>query len=343
MENIFGQSKPIQTLLQSSECKPSHAWIFSGPKGVGKCTTALTYARKLLKSLKTLKTETNQHPDLHYVCKEDVVWSQNPSLQRRKQTNIPLDLLRERIIGGKTSDGKQHDSVAFKTPVLAKHKVFVIDEAELLTEDGQNALLKSVEEPPPNTTIIFVSSREDLLLPTIRSRCQLLPFSPLDSSAMRSWAETREFEVSPEDLSWAIHFSCGSPGLVCEAVDSGLPELALSLNSFLSLQRDGSYLSAYEKMYSFVDSNVSRWIKENPNTSKEAANRRAMMLLLKMFGGHAREQLRSGDVELGSNLAGILVDVEKQLSTNISIKVLLESLAARWVSGSVGDALFMSP
>ncbi len=272
-----------------------------------------------------------------------MVWSQNPSLQRRKQTNIPLDLLRERMIGGKTSDGKQHDSVAFKTPVLAKHKVFVVDEAELLTEDGQNALLKTVEEPPPSTTVIFVTSREDLLLPTIRSRCRLLPFSPLDLSAMRSWAETREFSVSPEDLSWAIRFSCGSPGLVCEATDSGLPELARSLNRFLSLQQGESYLSVYEKMYSFVESNVSRWIKENPNTSKEAANRRAMMLLLKMFSGHARELIRGGSIEMGSNLAGILVDVEGQLSTNISIKVLLESLASRWVSGSVGDALFMSP
>jgi hypothetical protein len=336
VEEIFGHSKPVQTLLLAQDCRRPHAWIFCGPKGIGKCTVALSFAKQLL------GTDSTNHPDLHLIRKEDVVWSQNPALQRRKQTNIPLDLLRERVIGGKTSDGKQHDSVAFKTPVLAKQKVFIIDEAELLTEDGQNALLKSVEEPPLNTTIIFISSREDLLLPTIRSRCQLLPFSPLDSESMSGWVAAHPLDVSQEHLSWAVDFSNGSPGLVCEAIDSRLPELVDGLSDFISLRCSDDYLHAHEKMYAYVESNVSRWAKENPNTSKDASNRRAMILLLRMLGGCARDRIRAGDSEVGANLAGVLVDIEKQLSTNISIKVFLESLAARWVNGCVGDAMFMS-
>ena len=340
IERILGQSKPIETLLRAAQDnRQHHAWIFSGPRGVGKYTTAMAFARLLLN---IESGDCSSHRDLHVIRKEDVAWSQNPALQRRKQTNIPLDLLRERIIGGKTSDGKQHDSVAFKTPVAGNQKVFIIDEAELLAEDGQNALLKTVEEPPPGTTIILVTSREDLLLPTIRSRCQSLPFSPLDQFSLNQWSSEEEFGVNSAALSWALSFSSGSPGLVCEAIETGLPELANELFGFLSLQNSTEYIDAYEKMYGFVETNIARWMKDNPNTSKEAANRRAMNLLLLMLSHSVRGCIRNNDVEVGVELAGVLVDVEKQLRTNISIKILLESLAARWVNRCVGDAVFMS-
>lgn len=317
--------------------KRHHAWIFSGPRGVGKCTTAIQFAEHLLRSGDGVGSS---HQDLHIIRKEDVVWSANQSLQRRKQTNIPLDLLRERIIGGKTSDGKHHDAVAFKTPVLGKEKVFIIDEAELLDEAGQNALLKTLEEPPPRTTIILVTCREDLLLPTVVSRCQLLPFSPLREEEMRMWEAGYSGEATPAELSWAIRFSCGSPGLVCEALEAELPILAEAIGGVLSLDKPGSYTNVVTQLISFIEKNVSRWVKENPNTSKDAANKRAMRLVLLVFGGSAQKLIREGHPD-GIRLAGVLVDIEKQLSTNISIKVLLESLSARWTNVSVGDALFM--
>ncbi|HIO20002.1 MAG TPA: AAA family ATPase [Phycisphaerales bacterium] len=338
MKNIYGQTRAIDLLMKANdEERRHHAWIFSGPRGVGKCTIAIQFAEHLLRSGDGVGTS---HQDLHIIRKEDVVWSTNPSLQRRKQTNIPLDLLRERIIGGKTSDGKHHDAIAFKTPVLGKEKVFIIDEAELLDEAGQNALLKTLEEPPPGTTIILVTCREDLLLPTVVSRCQILPFSPLQEEEMRAWGGGYSGEATPDELSWAIRFSCGSPGLVCEALEAELPILAESIGGFLSLEKLGSYTEVGAKLISFIEKNVSRWVKENPNTSKDAANRRAMRLVLMVFGEAAQKLIREGHPD-GICLAGVLIDIETQLSTNISIKVLLESLSARWASVSIGDALFM--
>jgi len=339
VHSIFGQDRVLQTLDRAAgDQRRHHAWIFSGPVGVGKCTVAKNFGLLLLGGESTGRAIPQ---DLHIICKEDIVWSNNPLLQKRKQTNIPLDLLRERIIGGVTSDGKYHDSTAFKTPVKGRHKVFIIDEAELLDETGQNALLKTLEEPPPGTTIILVTNREDLLLPTIRSRCQLLPFAPLDSDSMGQWSNSCEIDASPEDLSWSVSFSAGSPGLVCEALETGLPELARSIFGFLNLEDGGAYVSVHTKLFEFIEQNVSAWIKENPNTSKDAANRRAMTLILRMFSSSVRRCIRGHQQKNGLELAGILIDVERQLSTNISMKVLLESLAARWAYRCAGDSVLV--
>ncbi len=340
MSRVIGQQRAMKILLDSlSNQKRHHAWVFSGPRGVGKCGAAIHFAELIL-GIDSGSGEAFR--DIHIVRKEDVAWAQNPTLIRRKQTNIPIDLLRERIIGGKTSDGKHHDAAAFKTPVVGKEKVFIIDEAELLDEAGQNALLKTLEEPPPRTTIVLVTCREDLLLPTIQSRCQLLSFSPLDAHSMQEWVEQKSFDASQEDISWAVEFSGGSPGLVCEAIDSGLPELATSLCGFLTLNKSMSCTLAATQLVQFVESNVSRWIKLNPNTSKDAANRRAVNLLLLLFGSAIEHSTQNREMLPESILAaGVLVDIEKQLTTNISVKVLLESLCVRWEHLCVGDALFM--
>jgi DNA polymerase III subunit delta' len=334
--SIIGQKNAIKKLEGSLQTgKKHHAWIFSGPRGVGKYTTAIQFANNVL----GWTNKNGTHPDIHCIKKEDVVWSQNPSLQRRKQTNIPVDLLRERIIGGNTSDDKTHDAIAFKTPVLGNKKVFIIDEAELLDEQAQNALLKTLEEPPNNTTIILVTCRDDLLLPTIHSRCCPLNFAPLSQASMVKWSETVSFEATPTELSWAVRFSNGSPGLVCESVEAGLPCLADSLSNFL-LCGDG-YGSVVPLLLHFTETVVSKKIKQNQHTSKEAANRRAAELVLLMFGNASQKHIRGPLVSDGISLASILSDIESQLRTNISLKVLLESLCARWAHHCAGESVFM--
>jgi len=334
---VLGQELAIKTIQKSLDGERNHhAWIFSGPRGVGKYRTAEEFAKIILKD----SGDRGLHPDLHVIRKEDVSWSNNPSLQRKKQINIPLDLLRERIIGGKTSDDKTHDAAAFKTPTRGNKKVFIIDEAELLDSAGQNALLKTLEEPPSGTTIILVTSRDDLLLPTVHSRCNTVCFSPLCLDTMRAWSEVADLDATPVDLSWAIEFSNGSPGLVCEAIESELPQLALSLNSFLLLKK-GDYSSISRKLLLFTDAFVTNKLKLNSSASKEAANRRAGELVLLMFGSSAQKLTRDGFIEEGVSASSVLVDIERQFSTNISIKVLLESLATRWAHRCVGDSVFM--
>ncbi len=155
---------------------------------------------------------------------------------------------------------------------------------------------------------------------------------------MERWSGGCGVDATPEDLSWSILFSGGSPGLVCEAVETGLPRLADSISGFLSLRGGGAYVDVHTKLFEFVEVNVATWLKQNPNTSKEAANRRAMHLILRMFSMSVQQFVRGQQQEDGIELAGILNDIERQLSTNISMRVLSESLATRWAHGCAGDA-----
>jgi DNA polymerase-3 subunit delta' len=338
MSCVIGQEKAMSTITKAiKDGRKHHAWIFCGPRGVGKFTAAVEFASKIIGGVKF----GLEHPDIHIICKEDVVWSQNPSLQRRKQTNIPVDLLRERIVGGKTSDDKTHESAVFKTPVLASNKVFIIDEAELLDEQGQNSLLKTLEEPPLDTTIILVTSRDDLLLPTIQSRCTSVSFSPLSDDEMRMWSENINLDVSPSDLSWAIQFSGGSPGLVFEAIETNLSGLARSISDFLGREKTDNYSYVSTLLVDFVESTVSKKLKQNSFASKEQENRRAVELLLCLFSASSQNFLRSEMVSEGVSSSFVISDIEGLLSTNISMKVLVESLCARWVNLSAGDTIFV--
>ena len=338
MNEIIEQDRAIASLAAASAGnRRHHALIFSGPRGVGKFTSAVNYASSLLK---IPEGEHFRFADLHIIKKEDVAWSQNPSLQKKKQTNIPLDLLREKMIGGKTSDDKICGAPVFMTPSVGSEKVFIIDEAELIDETGQNALLSTLEEPPPRTTIILVTCREDLLLQTILSRCQFICFSPLNGKQMSAWAHKTISGVNPEDLVWAIDFSCGSPGVTLDAINTGLPQLGQSLSLFLSLEKTADYTSAYLKINSFVEDSVEKRISDNPQASKNAVNRWAVELVLHMFGMSVRTLINSGRSNQGVLAASIISDIEKQLTSNISTKVLLESLCARWQHASIGDSVF---
>ena len=332
MSLIFGQQRAVHALESALKGgRLHHAWVFSGPKGVGKYLTALWFAERLL--------GCNNSRDLHCICKEDVTWAQNPALQKRKQTNIPIDLLRERIVGGKTSDGKTHDSVAFKTSFGGGKKVFIIDEAELLDEAGQNSLLKTLEEPPLGTIIILVTSREDLLLPTITSRCQSVMFSPLDEDEMVRWSQSRNLAIECDNVGWVLQISGGSPGFACEIISTSMYALYTEISGFLAKENCGGYVRERVLITEFVESSIAMWLKENKNASKEAANRRAFLLVLLLFGHAARSNVRGSQVEVGVALIDIVTDVELQLHSNVSMVVLIESLVARWSNVQPGALL----
>ena len=104
------------------------------------------------------------HPDLHVIRKELALYSDSATLRAKKLMNIPIDVLRQHMIGGVTiTDQKYHEPKVGMTPVLGQAKVFIIDEAELIDRTGQNALLKSLEEPPPRTYIFLITTRPERL------------------------------------------------------------------------------------------------------------------------------------------------------------------------------------
>ncbi|MBM43557.1 MAG: hypothetical protein CMJ36_00875 [Phycisphaerae bacterium] len=354
MARIHGHQHALESLEKALESdRLHHAWIFSGPVGVGKRTTAEEFARVLLdpdtepsglgQDENALLSEAGQllaagtHPDLHVLRKEDAAYSDNRSLRDRKQMNIPLDLLRERMIGGRTSDGKSREAPVYRTPLMGNGKVFVIDEAELLDRTAQNVLLKTLEEPPAGTVIILVSAKPNGLIATIRSRCQHLRFGTLDTAAMNGWIKDQGPELDDQSsIEWLAGWSEGSPGQFVSAASHGLIGWAQTLTPMLTQADAGDWHPELAStMIDFVEQFAEIQMAENTKASKEAANREGVRQLLRLLGYHLRNRLaRCEDGERATCCATIdlLSEIEQQSESHLNLKQLMESLSAGWAA-----------
>lgn len=352
MQRILGQTRALEVLRNALQSKRMHhAWLFAGPTGVGKHTTAIELARIVLDpnaqpnlageieadpdSPTSREIDAGTHPDLHLIHKELALESDNAALRNRKQMNIPIDLLRERMLGG-LSGTKHHEAAAYRTAARNHGKVFIIDEAELLDSVTQNALLKTLEEPPAETYIILVTSRLERLLPTIRSRCQLVTFTPLDDDAMQQWIDRASLDVTPAQRRWIVQFADGSPGVAMLAAEYGLYRWHEAMEPlFAELERGRFPVSMGETMASLIDEFAAAWVKNHKNASKDAANKNGTRLMLTLLASYVRQQLATA-CEHGDNLeswltyAELLRAAELQAYSNVNLKMLLENLAVQW-------------
>lgn len=354
MDRILGQPHAIRTLRSALDSgRVHHAWIFHGPRGVGKYTTARAFAAILLDpdarpdaeghrgsdspGRIAQLVERDAHPDLHIIRKELALFSSNSDVRNRKLSNIPVDVLREFMIGGFV--GETHfPSRAFATAQLGHGKVFIIEEAELLDTVGQNALLKTLEEPPPGTYIILLTTQESDLLPTIRSRCQRVAFVPLDPPAMREWFARADLNVDAAQRAWLEQFADGAPGLVTLAVEDGLFEWWSTLTPLLRELDQGRFPSdAGETLAGLVDAYATAWVKKqkHENPSKDAANKSGAERVFMLLTFYARRGLHAA-LDRGEppdhwlRVISVLRDAEQAIMHNVNLKMAFEALAARW-------------
>lgn len=160
----------------------AHAFLFVGPEGIGKRRFALLLAKSLfcertpperLDPCGTCRScvlvEAGTHPDLFVVAKPE------------DKSEFPVELL----IGDREHRGQEGAcrAIALK-PVLASRRILVIDDADYLNPESANALLKTIEEPPPGAVIILIATSAARQLPTIRSRCQIIQFRPLPEESI---------------------------------------------------------------------------------------------------------------------------------------------------------------
>lgn len=351
--DILGQTRALGALARAfGSGHVHHAWIFHGPLGVGKFRTAQAFAQLLLDPEATAAQRerfdpptgttvarmiaAGTHPDFHVIRKELAALSDSRELRERKQLNIPLDLLRERMLGGVDGDGRHLESAVFRTAARGHGKAFIIDEAELLDADGQNAMLKTLEEPPAGTTIILVTQREDRLLPTIRSRCQRVAFGPLDATAMRTWWEREGPKTEPADRAFIEEFAEGSPGMAVLAVAHDIPAWNRELSPLFEALEQGRYPSAVgDRLAELVDGFAKGIVDKDESASKDAANRMGTRLLAQLLGLRIRRGLAAAGNDAAASqrwlgASEVLADFERFIRSNVNLKHAFGNLVAQW-------------
>ena len=173
---VVGQehvTEPLCTALESGRI--NHAYLFSGPRGCGKTSSARILAR-------SLNCEQGPTATPCGVCDSCVALAPNGS------GNVDVSELDAASHGG-VDDTRELRDRAFYAPAQSRYRIFIIDEAHMVTTAGFNALLKIVEEPPEHLIFVFATTEPEKVLPTIRSRTHHYPFRLLAPKTMRGLLE----------------------------------------------------------------------------------------------------------------------------------------------------------
>jgi DNA polymerase-3 subunit gamma/tau len=176
-------TEPLRQALRSG--RVHHAYLFSGPRGCGKTSSARILAR-------SLNCEEGPTPDPCGKCASCV------ALAPDGPGSIDVIEIDAASHGG-IDDARDLRERAFYSPVAARYKIYIIDEAHMVTGAGFNALLKLVEEPPPHLKFVFATTEPEKVIPTIRSRTHHYPFRLLPPAILR---ELLEGILSNEDITY---------------------------------------------------------------------------------------------------------------------------------------------
>lgn len=198
-KDIIGQEsikKHLQTTIKTGNL--SHAYIINGEYGSGRQTIASALAKTIQCQSKTDDTdacgvctsckqaESHNHPDIKYITHD--------------KTSISVNDIREQL----------NNDISIK-PYSSEYKIYIIPDANKMTEQAQNALLKTIEEPPVYAIIILLTENCDSLLPTIRSRCVTLTMNPVDKDKICTYLENK-FQLEPEQAQIAANYCQGNIG-----------------------------------------------------------------------------------------------------------------------------------
>lgn len=206
MIRIFGHDAHFQAFAKAvASERLHHGWILSGPRGVGKASFAHEAARMLVDPENRFASmvDHHTHPDIIRVQrlpkeapKEGEAADPDAELKR----SIAIDQIRE----------VQHSLTT--RPSMGPKRMVIIDAADDLERGGANALLKSLEEPPVGTYFMLISHASDRLLPTIRSRCQMIRFEALGDAEMRQALHQALPHAALDEVKALVRSGRGLPG-----------------------------------------------------------------------------------------------------------------------------------
>ncbi len=287
----------------------AQAYVFAGPAGIGKRLVATEFARALL---------CGQGPDACEACDacRRTARATHPELKviscEEEKKEISIAQVRELIRG-----------LSFASD---SRRAVIVDEAEKLNEEAQNALLKTLEEASVGTTILLVTSSPSTLLPTIRSRCQTILFHPLKDEQVARLIGTGESEGR-----LAVALAEGSPGRARELLED-LREWGSEATEFLSRIAGGDLNSVIENLTKIRDTvkvrvRAKRMLRLTALALREALRGRAGLppgprFAPEGWAGHLEIE------ELAARLEAV-VDHELMIDRNASVPLVVENALLR--------------
>lgn len=229
-KEIVGHEEIIQHLQNAIQLdKVSHAYILSGETGSGKKLLANTFAMALqcekkgidpcLECRSCKKAMSRNHPDIIYITHE-------------KPNSIGIEDIRTQLI----------EDVLIK-PYCSSHKIYIVDEAEKLTLQAQNSLLKTIEEPPAYAVIMLLTSNMEAFLPTITSRCVKLNLRPVEESMVKDYL-MEKMHLPDYQAQMDAAFSQGNIGKARQMAESD--EFNLMTDQALRILKKSNELELHE-------------------------------------------------------------------------------------------------
>ena len=287
-----------------------HAYLFAGPSGVGRRTTAVALGRTLLcdnvqaqsnngklhdldadhlvrqacgacHSCRMIEAGTN--PDFQMVYKELARYHDDSKVRDRVMQDLGIPVIKSFLI-----------DPANRSSAGGRGKVFIVQESELLSIDAQNALLKTLEEPPPGVRIILICRWPDRMLPTTLSRCWIVRFGPLPAAFVRK--KLLEAHVSePEAAFWA-GFTEGSIGRALKLAAQDMYAIKRDVLTRLSNLSAAGGAELSEHLVKLTDNLSGQAIADakaadGADLAKTLASRQAAGMVLELIASAYRDAL----------------------------------------------------
>src|SRR5574341_782108 len=227
---IIGHRKQLESLrLALANARLHHAYLFIGPEGIGKRTIALALAKAVHCSeaendfcggcANCKRVADFNHPDVRVI--EPLAGKKEISIQQLREV--------ERDLNYRSFTGKR--------------KMMIIDPATLMNLSSQNALLKTLEEPPQNSLLILIASNAGALLPTVRSRCLRVSFAPLGRDEVVSYLRSKR-GMTGDDVEFLAAMSMGSIGVAVRLDEEEFIKKRRIWAGIVSSLKAGDYQSA---------------------------------------------------------------------------------------------------
>ncbi len=354
LSNVFCQDRAIGFLQRAFAAdKLAHAYIFVGPDGVGKFKTAKEWAKVLLCNDK-VEQQTPEgvfydscgtcrscevfaggaHPDFNHIYKELVEYTKDG--RGKTPLDLPIDVIRDFLI----------KKVASR-PQLSDSAVYIVSGAERLNQSSQNALLKVLEEPPRHCFIILICTRLEKMLPTTRSRCQIIRFGPIEAEQIVNRLLETGTELK-EAKYWAA-FGEGSLGTALawaglELKEQSCYEIKNELVNRFSKYRLADVLDFAEWLGQSAKKISGTWAEKEPNVSKKDINRRVQVGLIRMIIAVLDDAMKmriGDDVHLvnSDRISEIKMVADKFDAEDLAEKIGKAYESIQWVQQNVNERL----